>query len=258
MTNEKEKIETLLKCFEHLSYATQENLIGYDSEWLELKLVHLTHHIKLSMNKVKDLYDIEQIDIEQKREVRKIEDDIIEENLKRVEKGYDVSWDEVDKRRELAKKKTLETLTKPLSKKAKDKYVGTHTKSGKAPQQKKFKQIHIYKQMIKEIDAEAHASQLGKVIEIMEYFEHVRKYQGSIKKTLKRMKLSSKKYYTWKKRLESGFQYNPTKSKKYISCVKCETVETPQWRKYEDGIYCNACGIQKYRKGLKKQNRGEK
>ena len=65
--------------------------------------------------------------------------------------------------------------------------------------------------MIKEIDAEAHPSQLGKVIEIMEYFEHVRKYRGTIKKTLKQLKLSSNKYYTWKKRLESGIQIQPKK-----------------------------------------------
>ena len=258
-TNETKKIELILKCIEHLGFASQENLKGYDSEMLELKLLHLSQVIGLTMKKVADLYEIEKLESEERREVQKIEDEIIKEK-------YPISWDEVDERREKAKKKTLDALTKPLSEGAKKKYEAAHMKSGKAPPkdkktgftEKRFKQIHIYRQMIKEIDAEAHPSQLGKVLEIMEYFEHVRKYRGTIKKTLKQLKLGSNKYYTWKKRLESGFKYNPKKSKKYISCVACKTTETPQWRKYKDGIYCNACGIKKYRKGLKKKNRGKK
>jgi hypothetical protein len=270
MNNEREKIRILLKCFNTIQHGANENLSGYDSEWLELKLIHFKDHINLSMEKVTDLYHLEQIDNEEKKEVRKIEEDLLKEtyleNLKKAEKKYPISWEEIDKDREEAKKKTLETLTKPLSKEAKKKYVGTHTKAGKAPPkgktigftEKKFKEIHHYRKLIKEVDAEAHPSQLGKVVEIMEYFEHVRKYRGSVRNTLKQLKLGSKKYYTWKKRLESGFKYNPKKSKKYISCVACEAIETPQWRKYEDGIYCNACGIKKYRKGLKKKNRGKK
>ena len=258
MNREQEKIKVLLKCFDAIAHTTRENLDGYDSEWLEMKLVHLNGYIVLTMEKITDIYEAE---MAEKREVRKIEEEIIESNLKKAKDKYPISWDEVDEEREKAKKKTLETLTKPLSKEAKKKYVGTHSKAGKAPsrfQEKKFKQIQYYRKLIKEIGEGTHPSQLGKIIEIMEYFEHLKKYQGTVEKTLKQLTLSPHKFYKWKKRLESGFKYNPKKSKKYIFCVACEATETPQWRKYDDGIYCNACGIKKYRRGLKKKNTGKK
>ena len=129
MNQEQEKIKVLLKCFDAIAHTTRENLDGYDSEWLEMKLVHLNGYIVLTMEKITDIYEAE---MAEKREVRKIEEEIIESNLKKAKDKYPISWDEVDEEREKAKKKTLETLTKPLSKEAKKKYVGTHSKAGQS------------------------------------------------------------------------------------------------------------------------------
>lgn len=259
MDNEREKIRILLKCFNAIQHGANEDLSGYDSEWLELKLLHLTQHIKLSMSKVTDLYDLEQIEIEQKKEVRKLEDEIIEENLKRAEKGYDVSWAEVDKRREQAKKKTLETLTKPLSKKAKKKYVGTHTKAGKAPNtamtsaKKRVKNPAMGKHSLwnrvrhcaRKPEEDVTDKEKHEVIAYVETLKVNRKMK--VKDALEKIGISHSRYYRWRN-LE-GLT---------IKCKECGTGKTPQWRQYQDGIYCNACGIKKYRKGLKKQNRGKK
>ena len=68
-----------------------------------------------------------------------------------------------------------------------------------------------------------------------------------VKDALKKIGISHSRYYRWRN-LE-GLS---------IKCIECGTGKTPQWRQYQDGIYCNACGIKKYRKGLKKKNRGKK
>ena len=31
------------------------------------------------------------------------------------------------------------------------------------------------------------------------------------------------------------------------ACLQCGATETPQWRTYDDKLFCNACGIRYYR-----------
>lgn len=259
MNREQEKIKVLLKCYDAIAHTTRENLDGYDSEWLEMKLVHLNAYIALTMEKITDIYEVEQTELAEKREIRKIEEEIIESNLKNAKDEYPISWDEVDKEREKAKKKTLETLTKPLSKEAKKKYVGTHSKAGKAPNtamtsaKRRVKNPvmgknslwnrvrHYAKKPEKDVtDKEKH--------EVVAYVETLKvNKKMMVKDALKKIGISHSRYYRWRN-LE-GLS---------IKCIECGTGKTPQWRQYQDGIYCNACGIKKYRKGLKKKNRGKK
>ena len=244
MNREQEKIKVLLKCFDAIAHTTRENLDGYDSEWLEMKLVHLNGYIALTMEKITDIYEVEQTELAEKREIRKIEEEIIESNLKKAKDEYPISWDEVDKEREKAKKQTLETLTKPLSKEAKKKYVGTHSKAGKAPKRK----LSLWNRVLqnsrkpeKEVtDEEKH--------EIVAYVQKLHKNKKmKVGAALTKIGLDSWKYYRWRK--NEGLQ---------MKCKQCKTSQTPQWRQYADGIYCNACGIRKYRKAMKKAGKGKK
>jgi hypothetical protein len=231
MNEERKRTEILLKCFDHLRFASQENLTGYDSEMLELKLMHMAQVIALSMDKLEDQYAIA---YEERKEVKKIEKEIIRSQE-----------DKKKREREEAKKKTLETLTKPLSEEAKIKYIiGTHTKAGKAPTKKTTLWNRVYrncKKPEKELnDEEKH--------EIVVYVQNLHKNRKmKVGDALRKIGLDSWKYYKWRK--NEGL---------VLKCKQCKTSKTPQWRQYKDGIYCNACGIKKYRKSLKKKNRGKK
>jgi hypothetical protein len=175
-------------------------------------------------------------------EVQKIEDEIIKEK-------YPISWDEVDERREKvnrerAKKKTLNTLTKSLSKGAKEKYEATHMKSGKAPKGK----LNLWNRVLqnsKKRENELNDEEKHEIVAYIQKLKTNRKMK--IKDALKKIGLDSWKYYRWRK-----------KEGLVVKCKQCKTSNTPQWRQYKDGMYCNACGIKKYRKGLKKKNRGKK
>lgn len=203
MNNEQEKIKVLLKCFDAIGHTTRENLDGYDSEWLETKLMHIRDYIILSMEKITDIYQAEQTEMAEQREVRKIEDEIIEESLKRAEEGYDVSWDEVDRRREQAKKKAYETLTKPLSKKAKKRYSG-HSKSGKSPRikmKKKTKPVSYYRNLAKNIKVKPSKKDAKNVKEIYEYISSLRRHM-TLTVALTKLKMSNRKYYSWFKHMK--------------------------------------------------------
>ena len=192
MNREQEKIKVLLKCFDAIAHTTRENLDGYDSEWLETKLMHIGDYITLSMEKITDIYEVEQTEIAEKREIRKIEDDIIEDSLKRAEDGYEISWEEVDRRREQAKAKAYNTLTKPLSKDAKKRYTG-HSKSGKAPT---TKQVSYYRNLAKNIKVKPTKKDMKKVKEIYEYITLLRRHMN-LNVALKKLKMSTRKYYSW-------------------------------------------------------------
>ena len=212
MNREQEKIKVLLKCFDAIAHTTRENLDGYDSEWLETKLMHIRDYITLSMEKLTDIYEVEQTELAEKREVRKIEEEILEENLNKVDEEYSISWDEIDKQREEARKKAYKTLTKPLSKKAKKRYAG-HSKSGKAPKigsvannvsskrKLKTKDVSYYRNLAKTIKVKPLKKDMKKVKEIYEYITLLRRHM-ILNVALKKLKMSTRKYYSWFKALK--------------------------------------------------------